>query len=139
MKIRKRFKYSLYLSLISLYATGVLVWILNTWFHADKGLGPEPSPLALPSLHIHSILGLWFLMVFGYLFHSHILPGLRRQQKLKSGWTILSVCLILILTVPGLFYFTDESFKSVTSLIHIYVGLASILIFAVHLRTRLLR
>ncbi len=139
MKIRKRFKYFLYLSLFTLYATGVVVWILETWFKADKGMGPEPSPFALPSLHIHSILGLWFLIVFGYLFHSHILPGLRRQQKLKSGWAVLLVCLILILTVPGLFYLTDESFKSLTSLIHVSVGLASILIFAIHLRTRLLR
>jgi hypothetical protein len=139
LKIRKSFKYFLYLSLLTLYATGVFVWILNTWFKLDRGLGPEPSPYALTSLHIHSVIGLWFLILFGYLFHSHILPSLRRKQKLKSGWAILSVCIILILTVPGLFYFTDGSLKSTASLIHIDIGLASLFVFAFHLRDRLFR
>ncbi len=136
MKIRQGFKAFLYVSLLGLYLSGVLVWILNTWFQRDQGLGLEPSVYATPSLHIHSILGLWFLILFGYLFHSHVLPGLRRKKKIKSGWLLLIVCIVLILTVPGLFYLTNETAKSITSLIHIYIGLSSLLIFGIHLRDR---
>ena len=133
MKIRSQFKYSLYVSVLFLYLTGVLYWVLDQWFKVDRGLGLEASPFAALSLHSHSILGLWFLILFGYLFHSHILPGLKRKQKLRSGWCILSVCLVLILTVPGLFYLSDDSSHHVVSVIHIYIGLLSLFVFVFHI------
>jgi hypothetical protein len=115
-----------------LYFSGAVVWILDRWFKVDNGMGLEPEAHQLTVLHFHSIIGLWFIFLFGYVFHAHVLIGWRRKKKLKSGVFLVIAIAVLILTVPGLFYLTDEGWKSNVSLIHTYLGLSLIAPFFTH-------
>ena len=133
MKLLQPFKTILWFTLVLLYGTGVLVYVLATWFQSDRGMGPEPSPWQLTSLQVHSITGLLFLIFFGYLWATHILPGWRRRRLRGTGALMTGVCIVLMLTVPILFYSTHEEFKNLTGLVHTYLGLASILPFLLHL------
>ena len=83
-------------------------------------------------LQLHSVIGLWFLALFGYLFHSHVRPAWRRRRKLKTGTSFTAVLIFLCATVPGIFYFSNEVLKNYTAAAHTYVGLFAIAFFLFH-------
>lgn len=132
MKLIQPFKTVFIFTLSLLFASGALVYVLEGWFTRDSEIGPEPSPWQLTTLQIHSITGLMFLFLFGYLWATHVVPSFRRRRRLISGVCLTAICLALILTVPFLFYATHESVKSAAAAIHTYLGLASIAPFILH-------
>jgi hypothetical protein len=119
-------------TLTAVYFTGVLTWVLANWFLTNSGFGPESSPLRVFWLQMHSISSLWFLALFGYIFHSHVIPSWRRGRKRLSGAILTSVLIFLSLTVPGLFYISNDALKNSVALIHTYVGLSLVLVFLLH-------
>lgn len=130
MKIKKLFKWNLAITFASLYGTGFLYW----WFVSRQPQGPEAEPVAWGPLflHSHAIIGLWTLILFGYLYRSHIQPGLKVRRRRLSGITTLSACATLIVTVPGLFYLVNEEQKAFVAAVHTYLGLAFILPVLLH-------
>ena len=72
MKLERRFKLLLFWTSAILYATGLAAWALASRFQRDQGYGLEPSPLRPWALHAHSVAGLVFIGLFGYLCHAHI-------------------------------------------------------------------
>ena len=132
MKLTKRFKTAFYPTLLGLYATGVGTWIYGKWFSIDRGYGLEANPTGITLLHVHSVIGLWFLLTFGYLWHCHIERAWKSRKKRTSGVMLLTPILLLFITVPGLFYLTDEKLKEFTSAVHTYVGLFVALPFFFH-------
>lgn len=136
MKIPLRQKIILLLTLTALYATGVSVWVLSRWFLVVSAFGPESSPMRVFWLQMHSIVSLWFLALFGFIFHSHVMPAWRRGRKRLSGSFLTGVLIFLSLTVPGLFYITDDTLKNNVAAVHTYVGLAAILVFLLHYFSR---
>ena len=139
MKIPLFLKSILYFVLFGLYGTGLIFWVLKTWVQKDYGLGPEMPHESIWFLQSHSVLGLGFLILFGYLIRSHVEKGLKAKKKTKSGLFLLSVFVILILTVPLLFYGSDEVQKNKVALFHTYLGIFLIVPFIVHLMTKLRR
>ncbi len=132
MKLTHRFKLILLTSLGLMYATGLLTWITSQFFLNDRGFGREPSPLRVVWLDSHAVSGLWFLALFGYMFHSHIFPALKRKRKIKSGLLLTVVLALLSLSVPGLYYFTSESARAGASWLHTYLGLGALGFFLAH-------
>jgi hypothetical protein len=132
MKIRQPFKFIFLSLLFALYFSGVAVFVMQTWFLIDRGFGAEKPTGTLGVLHIHSSVGIAFLVAFGYLLRSHVQTALRGRRSRVSGWVILSILCLLIVTVPGLFYFTDEDWRHSTAMIHTYVGLFFAIPFLAH-------
>ena len=132
MKFSQTFKRILFLTLVGLLLTGALVWMLDLWFQVDNGMGPEPLPSRIWILRAHAVIGLWFLMVFGAVFQTHILKGIRARKKLVSGFCLLIPIGILIITVPLLYYVIDDNIKGTVAQIHTYLGFAVTLPFFYH-------
>ena len=132
MKIHSNFKRTLMITFAALYLSGLVVWVLQTWFMADHGFGLEKPAQTVWFLRGHSIVGLWFLIVFGYLFRSHIQPALRSRASRPSGYFLLALFAILILTVPGLFYLVNEGLRNSTAAVHTYCGVFILLPFVFH-------
>jgi hypothetical protein len=136
MKFSRPFKVFLYAILLGLYFSGVAVWALDLWGKVDHGFGPEPAVSQIWFLRGHSVTGLIFFVLFGYLLHSHMRPGWKSRRKVKSGLLMVSPVVFLMLTVPGLFYLTDDGQKHIVAIIHTYVGLIVFLPFFLHLWTK---
>ena len=136
MKLTSGFKRLLLWTSALLYASGAACWILTKYFIVDEGYGFQPSPYRPPVLHAHSILGLAFLLIFGYLWSAHIEPGIRQRKKLRSGWTLLSTFVVLFLTVPALFYATNPSTRAVASAVHTWLGAILLAPFLIHWQTK---
>jgi len=136
MKLFQPFK-AIFLSVLFwLYASGAVVYVLAGWFKKDLGMGPEPRPAQILTLQLHSISGLLFLVFFGYLWATHIMPGWRRRRRVKTGILMAAICIALFISVPVLFYASNEGVKGAAVWIHTYLGLAFVLPFAAHLYSR---
>jgi hypothetical protein len=136
MKLGRRFKAVLLWTSGVLYVTGLAAWLLATRFQIDEGYGLEPSPLKPLALHAHSVAGFLFLVLFGYLWHSHIEPGLKHQKKKRSGLTLIAALTVLFLTVPLLFYATGAAPRAWTAAVHTWLGAALLAPFLFHLRSK---
>jgi hypothetical protein len=136
MKLGRRFKAALLWTSALLYITGIAAKVLATHFQTDLGYGLEPSPLKPWFLHAHSVAGLLFLVLFGYLWHAHVEPGLAQRKKKRSGLTLLAALAVLFLTVPLLFYLTGESARAWIAAIHTWLGAALLAPFLFHLRSK---
>lgn len=132
MKMTAKLKLTLFFSLIILFLSGVLTWVLETAFQTEGPFGAEPPHSRIWWLDLHSVTGLWFLAIFGYLLHSHIEPCWRRRRHIKSGLLLTGGIVILFLTVPWLFYATDETTKQWAKWIHNYLGLIMPIPFFIH-------
>lgn len=132
MKLPLRLKWLVLASLHAMYFTGLITWVMGYWFQVQTAFGNEPSPFRLWWLQLHSIVSLWFLILFGYLFHAHVQPAWRRRKKRRSGAVLTGTLIFLIATVPGLFYIANEYLKSWVAMVHADVGLTVLLIFLLH-------
>ena len=136
MKFGRRFKILFFVIAIAMYASGAGQFVAARWFPVERGFGPEPSGLAIALLRAHSSVSFLFLIVFGYLLHSHVRPGLRSKKKFKSGLSVLIPIGLLTATVPGLLYLSDERLKPLNVFVHVAVGFAVGGVFLIHLVTR---
>jgi hypothetical protein len=137
MKLSRGFKALLLWTSAFLYLTGLAVWLLATRLQTDNGYGGfEPSPWKATTLHAHSIAGLAFLGLFGYLVSVHVEPGLKQRKKKRSGLTLLVVFGILFLTVPFLFYATGETARAWTAAVHTWLGAALLAPLLFHLNSK---
>lgn len=132
MKISSGTKKTLLITLGLLWASGVVTWIMGSWFQVDDGLGPAPSPFRIWWLQLHSVTGMFFMILFGYLWHAHVRPSWMRRRRIWSGGVLTAALIVLIVTVPLLFYVINETVKSQVALVHTYLGLALVLPFFYH-------
>jgi hypothetical protein len=132
LKLTPRFKAILLSTLTFLYATGLVTWILSHWFFVHTAFGLERSPFKSFWMQIHAIIGLGFLVIFGYTIGVHVIPSWKRRKKRFTGALLTCTIGLLTLTVPGLFYITIDSLKDSFEFAHTYVGLASLGIFLLH-------
>jgi len=132
MQLTRNFKIIFFSACIGLYISGVAYYYFEHFVRVTTEFGNDQSPYQALILHLHGMIGLLFLSLFGYLWATHIRPGLRGRVRKKSGLTMLFSVLILCLTVPGLYYLGDEKLRAVFSNVHTYLGLAVIVPFLVH-------
>jgi len=135
VKLGPRFKALLLWTSALLYITGIAVW-LAARFPVQGEYGPEPSPLKPWFLHSHSVLGLFFLALFGYLWRDHVEPGLQRRKKKRSGLTLVAAIGILFATVPLLFYLTGDAPRAWTAAVHTWLGAILLAPFLYHLSAK---
>jgi hypothetical protein len=133
VKFTPAFKTVFWTTIVGLYLSGLGTWILQNWFYSDVGYGLQRREQTTTWLHTHSVAGLFFIGMFGYLIHSHVEMGLKQRRKIKTGLLVLTTMSILVVSVPGIFYLTLEPWKGWVSCIHTYVGLAMVIPVLAHL------
>jgi hypothetical protein len=133
MKLSKDLKRAIYFLIGFLYLSGTTEWALKNFFQVDKGMGPEPHPAEIWFLRLHGTISLAVLMLIGYVLRAHVLPSWKARRGIRSGLLLTTYVSVIILTVPGLMYLTDENLKSKVEILHAYLGLALIIPFVLHL------
>ena len=131
-RMTREFKIVFLTTCIVLYISGVAYFYFEHFVRVATDFGEDQSPYQALILHLHGIAGLLFLGLFGYLYATHVKPGLRGRARKLSGYMILTVVLILCFTVPGLYYLGSERLRALFSNVHTYLGLAVILPFFWH-------
>lgn len=127
MRVDRRLKIIFYLSFSLLYVSGALEYGLRVFGVADVG-----SPTQAMILRWHGIIGLWFLYFFGHFFKAHIWPSLRQIRHRKTGISLWIMLGVLSVSVPFLYYLSDERLRAATVWIHTYLGLIVVIPIVLH-------
>jgi hypothetical protein len=92
-----------------------------------------PHPAEPWWLRAHGASVLAFLILFGSLLPTHVVPAWRRGRDLASGVALVTLIALLTVTGYGLYYAGSEAVRALTSRIHWVAGLASLAAVAWHL------
>lgn len=122
----------IYVTFGILFVSGV-VWILDRYGAAGEELLPSSgSQLSTYSLKIHGAAAMVFLVILGTLIPGHMLGGWKARKNLLTGLSMVFVNLILIFTAYALYYSGSDELRSVSSWMHIALGLLVAPLFAWH-------
>ncbi len=106
-----------------LFITGML-WLLAHYFMRVMGeFGPNIHPLEPWSIKLHgagAMVGLFFI---GSLMNSHIRRAIKAKRNVFSGWTMIAIMLILVISGYGLYYLAGENNRAIWSAVHWIIGL----------------
>jgi len=111
---------------------GVLFLTGTAWMFAQTKLDNERwehFPTLL--LKIHGAAAMIALILLGYLLN-HIRIGWEIRKNQTSGTTLVLVYLFLTVTGYGLYYASDENFRTLISQWHSWIGLGVLILLAVH-------
>lgn len=135
-RLRISFRQRLWLhgSFAILFLTGVLWWVLGTWFRADTGFGPQENPWQPWLLRLHGAAAMIALVVLGSLLPNHVRAAWHAHKNRLTGSGMIALCLALSLTGYGLYYIGGETLRHVTSLSHLWLGLAFPILIIWHIR-----
>lgn len=132
MKMSRALKLVFYSSFSILFFSGLLYFLMDQFIRVQGPFGETTHPAQFWALRSHAIAGLWFLYLFGFLYGRHVKPGLRSKKRLPSGIFFLVPIAVLCLSVPALYYLSNETWKHYAALIHTYLGIALILPLLIH-------
>ena len=113
----------------TLYGVSGLLWVSGAcWLYTSyfgQGAGGDEGPnFAGPLLlKIHGAAAMAFLLAFGTLLPDHLPNGWQQEPQRPSGCSLVAVCVILIVTGWGLYYFGHERLREATSAIHSVLGI----------------
>jgi hypothetical protein len=135
MKIKGSVRPLFYTFFSVLYLTGGSFWIFDKFIRITTPLGEDHHPAQAIIFRIHGVVAYLFLILFGYLIHSHIRPGLLNKQKksFKSGWGMIVATSLLIVTSATNLFGPDSSIRDFLVSSHRYLGVAFPLFLGAHL------
>ena len=132
MKMKPLLKNTVYITLFCIFISGMIFFYLDHFVRSQSEFGDTQVPAQIWVLRIHSVASLWFLFLFGYLFSNHVIPSIKIGKRLYTGFLILALLAILSLSVPALFYITNENIKQSVASIHSYIGFGLVGLFFIH-------
>ena len=135
MKISSQSKLWLYLSTGTLFSSGV-IWAV--WHYLLSPAGSSPfesviSPVEPWSLKIHGAAAFIFLIVFGVLIPSHINTSIRANRNKRSGFLMIAVSGILVVSGYGLYYCGIEGARDFISVSHLVIGILLPVFLLIHM------
>jgi hypothetical protein len=115
---------------------GILLASGLGWLICHYGLRDPETDLPHPAepwwLRVHGAAMLGFLITFGAILPGHLKHGWRYRLNTWSGTVITAVTILLTATGYGLYYLVDDGARSIASLVHSVLGLASTAILGWH-------
>lgn len=136
MKLRKKTRNIFYAIFYALFATGVLAWFFDRWVRVRGAFGEEHHPLQSWISRAHAVAAYGILVIFGYLLHSHVRPGLKAGKSVRTGVSMITALVVLALTSLPILYAADGAVRNGSTWIHTYLGLSIPLILILHLSMR---
>ena len=120
-------------------ATGFLLlsgstWLLLHYFAAIEGeFGPSPNPWEHTTLAVHGAAAMAFLFLLGSLLPVHVMRGLALRSNRRTGYALLALNGLLVLSGYGLYYAGGDRLRAAISLLHWLPGLLLAALLAVHI------
>ena len=130
-------RWVLYGTSLAVWLTGA-VWLIFRYFiQATDSFGfASPHPAQKWWLIGHAVTSFYGLWWFGLLWPNHVKKSWKAHIRRWTGGVIFGCTAWLALSGCALYYIGNEEVRSWFSLSHWVVGLAALVAFVVHLRTR---
>jgi hypothetical protein len=112
-----------------LWSSGAL-WLVIEWFKGSE-LGVTRTPLQTLSMKIHGASMLIYLGMLGSLM-THVRRGMALKANRISGFSVIGLNGVLLLTGWLLYYASDDALRWWSSTIHWTVGIGSLALLCGH-------
>ena len=112
-----------------LWSSGAL-WLIIEWFKGSE-LGAIRTPLQTLSMKIHGASMLAYLGMLGSLM-THVRRGMALKANRISGFSIIALNGVLLLTGWFLYYASDDALRAWSSTIHWTIGLGTLVLLCSH-------
>jgi hypothetical protein len=133
LKVSTRVQRALFFGLASSVASGLLFFILKTWFDIEGDFGFEKHPWQFPVLKIHAASAFFMMIFSGAMLGSHVQFGWRSKRSRKTGITLVSIFALQIFSAYLLYYLSNDVARVVTEYIHLGIGLSLPIGLAAHI------
>jgi hypothetical protein len=125
-------RWALYIIGVGVWSSGGL-WLLFRHFFVEPGeFGPKIHPLEPWWLKLHGAFGFAAVWILGFLWSVHVSRAWHGVRRRWSGGVMIGVFSWLILSGYLLYYIGTEDVRSVVSVLHWGIGLASPICLGFH-------
>jgi hypothetical protein len=114
-----------------LWVSGCTWLVLHYIFPHQGDFGPESNPWEPLTLRVHGWLAMGGVFLLGWLGASHISDRWWRSRRRVSGWSLVSLAALLVLSGYALYY-TIDRLRDVASVVHESLGALAILVALIH-------
>jgi hypothetical protein len=123
MKLSVRHRIWLYSVFGVLFATGLGWWLIHRTESAELQTGLEIRPVEPWLMKIHGAAAMLGLIILGALIPLHIKRSWRARRNRGSGSSMITVCILLIVTGYALYYAGGDHLRALASTAHLVLGL----------------
>jgi hypothetical protein len=131
-----KYKKSFFILVGILSLSGLSIYACKEWFYITTDYGIRNNPLIDEIIFIHNFSSFFFLFILGVIYNGHVKKALKikdlSRSKKRTGIMLLSMNFISALTGSFLFYLTNEVIKDIFELVHLWNGVAFVLILVLH-------
>ena len=120
-------RWSTYGTFAVLVISGLLWWTLNI----DCGENPA-SRMQVWLLRLHGLAAMLVLICFGALLTTHIRIAWVLHRNRVLGATLFAAIVLLTLTGYGLYYSVGDTMRSLSSWVHLCVGVVAPALLVLH-------
>lgn len=114
---------AVYLTVVLLTISG-LAWLVAHFFlRPVTEFGESVSPFEPWSMKLHGAVAMALLFLLGSMLNNHIRRGLRARRNRGTGWSMVAITTVLVLTGYGLYYLAGESSRPLWSWGHWVIGI----------------
>jgi hypothetical protein len=114
-----------------LWLSGALWLLLHFLFPQHTAFGALPNPWEAPLLHLHGIIAVAAVFLFGWVGAGHIRARWSQSMNRRSGLWLLGCAAVLVVSGYTLDYSTGAAHDSAAAL-HEWLGLGAISIALAH-------
>ena len=109
-------------------------WLIARYFLRSAGqFGETVHPIEPWAIKLHGAAAMLMLFFLGTLLNGHVRSALKSGRNLMSGWSMITLFALLILSGFALYYVAGESDRPVWSQLHWIGGLALAVGIVVHI------
>lgn len=117
----------------TLYCVWGLISVTGVYFaYSQDWMMLAPSDWTIYSLKMHGICASIMWLLIGSLIAVHIKLSLRIRRNLSTGFSMLTIMLLLASTGTALYY-SPEEWNHLIKIVHIWIGLIAILLLPIHI------
>jgi cation transport ATPase len=132
IRLSRRHEWFAYVVCAAVFGTGA-AWAWLHYFPLAPNEFGAPSPAEGWVLKAHGAAAMVTLLLLGTLLPMHVKFAWRAGRNLRTGLSLLSVFAFLVLTGYGLYYAGGEHLRAWLSAAHLWVGLALLPVFLLHI------
>ena len=114
------------------WCSGVVFFILKTWFMVEGDFGPENHPYQFPALQVHGFIAFLMMITYGYLLGTHVRDAWKDKPRQALGVWLVLLPGFQMITAYSLYYVAKDELRVIIGYMHLGVGLILPLILITH-------
>lgn len=137
VRVPKPYQVGLLILMAISWFSGLVFFILKTWFVVEGDYGLVKHAWQFPALQVHGFGAFMMMICFGFLLGSHIQYSWKTKKKRKSGLALIVMPAFLIITAYLLYYIAQDDLRDLIAYAHLAVGFMLPVVLILHIVTKI--